>query len=165
MGHAPIKIHRIGFPAVRAKVKIVVRKGPVDFTEKRLRHKEGAAFPAGFHLDRPDFLLGKNSEKIPCTDLVAEFRCVFRACVHAGSAADALVVGVIENPQRAFISRFQRPCGAAQLAGSAPRASVGVHSGSAKDRVGSWLPLRTWKAACAPKKRLYQGSRESGTNR
>jgi len=114
-------------------VKIVVRKGPVDFVEKRLRHEEGAAFPACFQFNRPDLLLGDNPEKIPCTDLVPEFRCVFRARIHAGSAADALVVGVIENPERGFIHGFERACGAAQLAGSAPRTPTGVHSGSAKE--------------------------------
>jgi len=132
-GHTPIKIHHIGFSAIRAQLKIVVREGPVDFVEKRLRHKEGAAFPAGLHLYRPDLLLGDDPEKISYTDLVPEFRCVFRARVHAGSAADALVVGVIEDPQVAFIHGFERTCWAAQLAGSATRAPAGIHPGSAKE--------------------------------
>ena len=112
-GHAPIKIHHIGFSAIRAKVKVVVHKGPVDFVEKRLRHKKGAAFPARLHLYRSDHLLGDDPEKISCTDLVSEFGCVFRARVHARSAADALEVGVIEDPEGAFIHGFEGACGAA----------------------------------------------------
>ena len=131
--NAAIKIHHIGFSAVRAEVKIIVRKGPVYFFEKRLGHKEGAAFLAGLHLDRPDLLLGEDPEKISRTDLVPEFRCVFRACIHAGSAADALVVGVIEDPERAFVHGFECACGTAQLAGGASRAPAGIHPGSAKE--------------------------------
>jgi len=121
------------FPAVLAEVEIVVRKGPVDFVEQRLGNKEGPAFPARFHLYRPDFLFGKDAEKVPYTDLVPEFGCVFRASVHAGSAADALVVGVIEDPERAFVHGFECACGTAQLAGGASRAPAGIHPGSAKE--------------------------------
>ena len=101
--HAAVEVHHIRFSAVRAEVEIVVRKGSVDFVEQRLGDKEGPAFPARFHLYRADLLFGKDAKKVPRTDLVPELSCVFRARVHARSAADALVVGVIENPQRAFI--------------------------------------------------------------
>jgi hypothetical protein len=131
--HAPVKTHHIAFSAVRTEAKVVVRKGSVDFVEKRLRHKEGAAFLALFHFHRSDFLLGKNAEKVSRTDLMPEFRCIFRAGIDAGSTADALVVGVIEDPQRAFVRRFERARGAAQLAGGAPCAAAGVQPGSDKE--------------------------------
>jgi hypothetical protein len=114
--HAPIKIHHICFSAVRAEVKIVVRKGPIDFVEKRLRHKEGAAFLTGFQFDRSNLLLREDLEKLSRTDLVPEFSRVFRARIYTGSAADALVMGVVENPGRPLVLRLDRARGAAQLA-------------------------------------------------
>ena len=111
-GHAPIQIHQVAFSAVGAEPEIVVRKGPVDLAEKRLRHIKGAAFLAALHVDRPDLLLAKDPEKIPRAELMPQFRCVLGARVHAGSATDTLVVGIIENPEGAFIGRFERACGA-----------------------------------------------------
>jgi hypothetical protein len=131
--HAAIKVHHICFSAVRAEVEIVVRKGLADFGEKRLGHKQGAAFLAGLHLNRANLLLGEDLEKSSRADVVPEFGCIFRAGIHAGSAADALVVGVIENPESAFVLGFECARGAAELAGSAPRAPAGIHPGSAEE--------------------------------
>jgi hypothetical protein len=84
-------------PAVGAGEKILILKGLADFLHKGLRHKAGATIPAHLHFHGPYLLLGKNLEKAPQADFMPQFSRVFRTRVYAGTAANTLIVGIVED--------------------------------------------------------------------
>jgi len=83
--------------AVGTEEKILVLKGFRDFGNKGLRYKVGAAFLAHLHFHGPYRLLRKNLEKALQADFMPQFGSVFRAGVHAGAAANALVMRIVED--------------------------------------------------------------------
>jgi hypothetical protein len=90
-------------PAVGAEEKILILKGLGDFFQKGLRHKVGAAFLAHLHFHGPYLLFRKNLEKTPQADFMPQFSRIFRARVYTGTAANTLIMGIVENSKPALI--------------------------------------------------------------
>jgi hypothetical protein len=90
-------------PAVGAEEKILILKGLGDFFQKGLRHKVGPAGLTHLHFHGPYLLLGKNLEKAPQADFMPQFSCIFRTRVYTGTAANTLIMRIVEDSKPALI--------------------------------------------------------------
>ena len=114
-------------------MKIFIFKCFFDLFEQRLRDKQAPADLTKFHLYVPDFLFFDNLKQSFQAEFMPQFRRTFRAGFDARPAANALVVGIIEDPKFSDIVRFQGPSRTTDLAGGTPGAPALIETRSTKE--------------------------------